>query len=43
MVPVWYGVGHQTGALALLSSGLYLLHTSRKPMKAIVAGFKKVH
>lgn len=41
MVPVWYGVGHQGGALTVLTSGLYLLHTVRNPSKAFLKALKK--
>jgi len=40
MVPVWFGVVHQAGALSVLSSGLYLLHTVRNPSKAFMNRLK---
>ena len=43
MVPVWFGVVHQAGALAALSSGLYMMHTVRNPSKAFLLKLKKIN
>jgi len=41
MVPVWYGVVHQAGALTVLTSGIYLFHTTRNPSKMFLNTMKK--
>ena len=42
MVPVWFGVVHQAGALTVLTSGLHLVHTARNPSKGFLNSIKKV-